>query len=227
MSGNITENGENNIVFIQRDNIFTSSEIIAGSLGVKNSYITKIIDKYKCDFEDGSKLKVQIKDNMKIYLLTEEQATLLMSYLKNSEKVRKFKKELVKQFFELRTEFNKKQELAPLRLEIRRKLTDSISELPDSPHKYLKYKQYTDLVYIFAVGKTAKQKKQELGLKPSQSLINFLPAYTQEIIIKLENQVALLLDMGFSYKEIKSGLANLVSKEKIVLTEEKAMLQAI
>ena len=93
MSGNITENGENNIVFIQSDNIFTSSEIIAGSLNVKNSYITKIIDKYKCDFEDGSKLKVQIKDNMKIYLLTEEQAMLLMSYLKNSEKVRKFKKE--------------------------------------------------------------------------------------------------------------------------------------
>jgi phage regulator Rha-like protein len=40
----------------------------------------------------------------KTYFLNEAQATLLMTYLKNSEVVMKFKKELVKQFFELRTQ---------------------------------------------------------------------------------------------------------------------------
>lgn len=221
MSGIKVENGEQYIVFIKSDKVFTSSEIIAGSLNVKNSYITKIIDKYKKDFEYDNKLKVQIKDNQKTYFLTEEQAMLLMSYLKNSELARSFKRELVKQFFQMRSELIRRQSIEPMRLEIRRKLTDSISELPDSPHKHFKYKQYTDLVYIFAIGKTAKQKKLELGIKPSQSLINYLPAYSQELIIKLENQVALLLDMGFSYKEIKSGLEKLVSKEKIMLNDEE------
>ena len=34
--------------------------------------------------------------------MNEEQATLLMTYLRNSEVVRRFKKELVQQFYEMR-----------------------------------------------------------------------------------------------------------------------------
>ena len=38
------------------------------------------------------------------YLLNEEQATLLITYLKNTKQVREFKKELVKEFYRLKKE---------------------------------------------------------------------------------------------------------------------------
>ena len=37
-----------------------------------------------------------------VYHLNEQQATLLMTYLKNTEQVRAFKKELVRQFYAMR-----------------------------------------------------------------------------------------------------------------------------
>lgn len=42
----------------------------------------------------------------KHYILSEEQATLLITYLRNTDKVRAFKKELVRQFFKMRKELN-------------------------------------------------------------------------------------------------------------------------
>jgi phage regulator Rha-like protein len=47
----------------------------------------------------------------KAYFLNEPQATLLMTYLRNSEVVRNFKKELVKQFFKMRNELQNLSEI--------------------------------------------------------------------------------------------------------------------
>lgn len=41
------------------------------------------------------------------YILNEQQATLLITYLRNTKPVRAFKKELVKAFFEMRDEVAK------------------------------------------------------------------------------------------------------------------------
>lgn len=58
------------------------------------------IQKYEGDFEDFGKVRFKMEplesgQKEKIYLLNEEQATLLMTYLRNSDIVRKFKKNLV------------------------------------------------------------------------------------------------------------------------------------
>ena len=67
----------------------------------------------------------------KVYHLNEPQATLLITYLKNTEPVREFKKELVRQFYAMRERIQELtspiwQETRSIGKEIRRKETDCI-----------------------------------------------------------------------------------------------------
>lgn len=94
------------LVFIKKGIPFTNSKLIAELACIKHHAIQQLIDNYKDDFEEFGKLKVAFemrpsKTNQKekIYLLNEEQATLLLTYSKNTEKVREFKKNLVKEFY--------------------------------------------------------------------------------------------------------------------------------
>lgn len=97
---------DNNLVFIKIEDVFTDSKIIAENAGVKHHAIQQITSKYISDFEEFGRVRFTFemrpsKTNQKekIYLYNEQQATLLLSYLKNTDKVREFKKNLVKQFF--------------------------------------------------------------------------------------------------------------------------------
>jgi phage regulator Rha-like protein len=63
--------------------------------------------------ENGFKIHKPLKGSSggrpeKIYFLNEQQATLLLTYLRNSKIVREFKKALVKEFYRLKEENHKK-----------------------------------------------------------------------------------------------------------------------
>lgn len=98
------------IVYLRKDDAFTDSLVIANGTGNQHSTVTKTIKRYRDDFEKFGKLEFSdsVSKNPKggrpsrIYLLNEQQATLLVTYLGNSEIVRGFKIELVKQFYEMR-----------------------------------------------------------------------------------------------------------------------------
>lgn len=97
----------NNLVNLHGNQVFTTSKVIADGTGIKHHSITSIIQKYESDFNDFGKVRFQMEplpsgQKEKIYTLTEEQATLLMTYLRNSDIVRRFKKELVRQFYAMR-----------------------------------------------------------------------------------------------------------------------------
>ena len=71
-----------------------------------------------------------------IYHLNEQQATLLMTYLKNTEVVRAFKKELVRQFYAMRSLLLERaspvwQDARSLGKEIRRQEAEAIKRLVD------------------------------------------------------------------------------------------------
>lgn len=107
----------NKLVILKNHDIFTNSLVIAKGTDNKHNSITRVIRKFKDDFEDFGKVRfLDLKSKnpqggrtIKIYLLNEQQATLLMTYLKNTEVVRKFKKELVKQFYQMRQLLLEKQ----------------------------------------------------------------------------------------------------------------------
>ena len=128
----------NELVKIKRDKVFTDSLVIAGGTNNKHHAIQQIVKRYKNDFEYFGKVSFQMRplksgQSAKVYLLNEEQATLLMTYLRNSEMVRKFKKELVQQFYEMREFLREKasvsyKEIQSTERQIRRLETDTIKE---------------------------------------------------------------------------------------------------
>lgn len=98
------------LVKIIKNEPFTDSMVIAEGTGNEHSSVTRILRNYVEDFKEFGNMRfLDLKSKnpqggrpVKIYLLNEQQATLLMTYLGNSEIVRKFKKELVRQFYQMR-----------------------------------------------------------------------------------------------------------------------------
>lgn len=122
----------------------TTSEIIAEGAGVQHHTVTRLIRDQKADFEEFGKVGFEIHalpdsrtgQKIKVYYLNEQQATLLLTYLKNTEVVRAFKRELVKQFFAMRSLLLEKsspvwQDTRSLGKEVRRQETDAIKRLVD------------------------------------------------------------------------------------------------
>ena len=100
-----------NIVYMDgKKEPYTTSEIISECAEVKHHTVTRLVREHKADFEALGILGFEIHkldtrgQPKKSYILNEQQATLLITYLKNTEPVREFKKNLVKAFFELRNE---------------------------------------------------------------------------------------------------------------------------
>ena len=110
------------LVFIKKDDVFTNSKIIAENAKVQHHTVTKILRNYKSDFEEFGKVRfmdiISIKPEggrpEKLYLLNEQQATLLLTYLKNTEPVREFKKNLVRQFYKMKEELKSRKEISKI-----------------------------------------------------------------------------------------------------------------
>lgn len=108
---------EYDLITVKKDEIFTDSKVIANGTNNKHHAIQQIINKYEKDFKEFGELAFEMRplpsgQKEKIYLLNEEQATLLMTYLRNSDVVRKFKKNLVHQFYKMRRHILEKQSKA-------------------------------------------------------------------------------------------------------------------
>ena len=202
------------IVFLEPDKIdsepFTTSDVIAEFAGVNHHAIQQMISKYEKDLYEFGKVAFEMrplpesrtKQSILVYHLNEQQATLLMTYLKNTERVRAFKKELVRQFYAMRQELLKRQTgRAELKL-IRRELTDVIKE--QEPEDQWAYKKYTDLAYKSSIGKNASQLRRERDAPKKAKAVDYLTSDEIAAVAKRQNQIAVLLEMGMDYTQIKS-----------------------
>lgn len=88
---------------------YTTSEVIAEAAGMNRRTVNRLIQTHKADLEEFGILRFEIAEIKgrgqpeRRYRLNEQQATLLMTYTRNTETVRAFKKELVKQFYAMRS----------------------------------------------------------------------------------------------------------------------------
>lgn len=130
------------LVLLNGASPYTTSEIVAECAGVKRHAVKSLIEKHRSDLEDFGKVAFQMQplpgsktgQKITVYHLNEQQATLLMTYLKNTEQVRAFKKELVRQFYAMRDFIRGRQspiwqDTRALGKEIRRMETDAIKAL--------------------------------------------------------------------------------------------------
>ena len=207
----------NDLVFLapNTQEPFTTSDVIAEHAGVRHHAVQQMIQKHESDFRTFGVIAFQMRKPPSgskggrpetISHLNEQQATLLMTYLKNTAQVRAFKKELVRQFYAMRFELYKVQAAKMERRPVRVSMTDAIKALPDSPHKAMKYGQYTNLAYLLALGKTASQVRKERGAKKRANASDYMTAEEISLVSEMENRIAVLIGIGMSYQEVKKSL---------------------
>lgn len=97
----------NQLVTLQGNEVFTTSKIIADGTNNQHHAVRELIKKYKSDIEDFGTLFILNEESTggrpaELFLLNEEQATFVITLLRNSKVVVKFKKELVRQFYAMR-----------------------------------------------------------------------------------------------------------------------------
>lgn len=193
---------------------FTTSEVIAECAGVKRDTVQKLIQRHEKDFREFGRVGFEIRtlqtrggqQMAKVYHLNEQQATLLLTFLRNTPVVIEFKKELVRQFFAMRKELMNIRTVKAERKPLRTSMTDAIKALPDSPHKQFKYSQYTDLAYTAALGRTARQLRKERGADKDATASDYMNADELAAVASMENRISVLLDIGMSYQQIKNSL---------------------
>lgn len=206
------------LVEVRENDVFTNSKVIAEGTGNKHNSIQRILSKYEDDFEEFGQLRFEIRsvkysrgtNEEKIYLLNEEQATLLMTYLRNNEIVRKFKKNLVKQFYAMRKFLIEKQsqlwsDTRIANKENRLKETDVIKLLVEyakeqgSTHSDKLYLAYTKLANTVVGGRRDNISASELN---NLTLV--------ESIIRQTIQID--MSMGMNYKDIYKDCKNRIEQ---------------
>ena len=195
------------IVYLKNDEVFTDSLVISLGTGVEHRKLKQAIRKYKVQIEDFGKLYAPFRAEStggrktEYYILNEAQATFLITLLKNTEKVVKFKAELVKQFYEMRKFIAERhtQEWVETRRQgklTRKAETDVIKELVEyakvqgSTHSDMLYMTYSKLANALA---GVKNRDQATVMQ-----LNNLSIFENIILQMIRSGI----DKGLGYKDI-------------------------
>lgn len=104
------------LVIIVNGELFTTSVIIAEKTNNTVHSVRELIKTYKNDLEEFGVLSFEMRKPSKnskggrpqeIYFLNEQQTTLLLAFMRNSEIVVDFKKKLVKEFYKMKKTLEK------------------------------------------------------------------------------------------------------------------------
>ncbi|TVV59030.1 Rha family transcriptional regulator [Streptococcus pneumoniae] len=183
---------------------YTTSEIIAECAGVTHHTIQELLRKHKADFESYGIIAFEMRKldgrgrPMKIYLLNEQQATLLITYLKNTEPVRRFKMNLVKAFFEMREELSKRYLQRELEKPKRKILTEAIKSWEKAPKH-----AYSTLTNLLLKGATGKNKAQLMQERESENGIDSLTSAELTNYQRLEDMAIAMINLNRVYSEIE------------------------
>lgn len=195
---------------------YTTADTVAEYAQVQRKTVNDLIRKHEKDLEEFGVLRFEIAlpppgskggRPEKVYHLNEQQATLLITYLKNTEPVRRFKKSLVREFFNARQELARRDAQRAVKLPVRRSLTDAIRDSGENErfHGHA-FAAYTNLIYKAVTGRSAAKIRKDAGLPRGADVVPLLSADTLALVTRRENQVAALLDCGMRYDAIKAVL---------------------
>ncbi len=194
---------------------YTTADTVAQYAQVQQQTVEHLIRKHKSDLEEFGTLRFEIRacphrtgaSLQKLYHLNEQQATLLITYLRNTEPVRRFKKALVREFFNVRQELSRRDAQRAVKLPVRRSLTDAIQDSGENERfRGHAFATYTNLIYKTVTGRSAAQMRKEAGLPKGTDVVPLLTADELALVTKREAQVTTLLDCGMRYDAIKTVL---------------------
>ena len=183
---------------------YTLSSIVAECTNLQHHTITRTIRKHQARFERFGKVGFKIQamksgQNTKDYILNEQQATLLITFLKNTEQVANFKTNLVKAFFEMREELSKFRMQRELEKPKRKTLHDSIETWEAKPKHA--HSTMNNLLLKAVTDMNAKQLMAERG---GYNGIDSLTSEELEQYQAFEDMVIAMIGLNMSYQEIKA-----------------------
>lgn len=187
---------------------YTLSSIIAECAGISHHAIQEHIRKHKARLEHFGMLAFKMRplpsgQRTKEYLLNEQQVTLLITFLKNTDQVANFKENLVKAFFEMREELTQIRLQRSLEAPKRKTLNEAIKTWEHAPK--MAYPTVYNLLLKAVTGKNSKQLKTTRG---AQSGIDCLNSIELAQYTALEDMVIALINLNFTYHDIKTIALN-------------------
>ncbi|HEM4537532.1 TPA: Rha family transcriptional regulator, partial [Streptococcus suis] len=182
---------------------YTLSSIVAECAEVQHHTVTRIIRKNLERFERFGKVgfKIQAMESgqqSKDYILNEQQATLLITFLKNTEQVANFKENLVKAFFEMRDEVAEFRYQRALEKPKRKALHEAIETWQEAPKH-----AHSTVTNLLLKGTTGMNKRQLVAHRGGH---NGIDSPTSQELIRyqaLEDIAIAMINLGMTYQDIK------------------------
>lgn len=179
----------NELTFAYKDEAFTDSMILAEGAGVEHRAVIQLINSHKEDIEEFGRVTFEMRpfetnggtQKVKICRLNEQQATFLISLMKNTKPVVAFKKELVRQFFRMKEYIH---ELVTARHDYPL-LTEQIKLVHENPKPY-HFSNECDMLNRLVTGMSAKQFREAHGIEKGKSIRPYLTAEQIDLMEKLQ-----------------------------------------
>lgn len=186
---------------------YTTSEIIANNTNNSRIAVRRLIEKHINRLKQFGKVEFEMQplpsgQKAKVYKLNEQQATLLITFLDNSDIVANFKTLLVKQFYEMRDELTKRNVNRAIEKPVKKTLMDCIKKWKYAS-KYA-YSNINRLLIKGATGLSIKALKKERG--DAKAALDLLTSQEQEKYKQLEQKVIAYIEANFDYQLIKALL---------------------
>ena len=226
------------LVEIKKLDLVTNTDAIAKGVGRDHDTIIKLVDRNKSDIEEFGRVGFEIrtletnggKQKQRVALLNEQQTTLLITYMRNNEVVRAFKKRLVYEFFSMRGELaKKKMDRNAARLEYK-PMTDAIKHERESQGKQIAphhFSNEADLINRIALGMTSAKFRVHHEIGKKEPIRDYLTPEQIHCITELQRANTVFITMGWDFEQRKASLTGLFERNhRQPLIEEQHKLAA-
>ncbi|HFI0166343.1 TPA: Rha family transcriptional regulator, partial [Streptococcus suis] len=183
---------------------YTLSSIISDNAEITHHAVKEQIRKHLLELEKFGKVAFKMTplesgQSKRDYILNEQQATLLITFLRNTAPVIAFKSALVKAFFEMRDEVAQFRYQRALEKPKRKTLHDCIETWQEAPKH-----AHSTVTNLLLKGTTGMNKKQLVANRGGKTGIDSLTS--QELIRyqALEDMAIAMITLGMTYQDIKT-----------------------
>ncbi|EPG4896200.1 Rha family transcriptional regulator [Citrobacter koseri] len=226
------------LVEIKKLDLVTNTVAIAEGVGRDHDTIIKLVDRNKSDLEEFGRVGFEIRtldtkggrQKQRVALLNEQQTTLLITYMRNNEVVRSFKKRLVAEFFTMRSALAKKKiDRNSARLEYK-PMTDAIKHEREAQGKQIAphhFSNEADLINRLALGMTAAKFRVHHEIGKKEPIRDYLTPEQIHCITELQRANTVFISMGWDFEQRKEVLRGMFDRNhRKPLIEEQHRLAA-
>jgi len=208
------------LVEIKKLDLVTNTAAIAEGVGRDHDTIIKLVDRNKSDLEEFGEVGFEIRAGynnakVRVAVLNEQQTTLLITYMRNNEVVRAFKKRLVAEFFTMRSALaKKKMDRNSARLEYK-PMTDAIKHEREAQGKQIAphhFSNEADLINRLALGMTSAKFRVHHEIGKKEPIRDYLTPEQIHCITELQRANTVFISMGWDFEQRKEVLRGMFER---------------